>query len=296
MVRQPLRSPTTETDSQDQSRRPDVSVLMPSFNAAQYLPATLASLDQQAPEVDWELIVQDAESTDRTLEILNAYAAVRPDRVHIYSERDDGQADALNRALSRASARWVLWLNADDVVLPGALRAISKAAQESPNADLIHGGFKILDASGSTLRVHPTQPWRWERFFARGCYIFSGSILWRRDFLESVGGWNSGFNYCMDFDLVLRVPREAFTVQVDDLIGALRWHDAAKSSTSGRRFIKESIAIRRRYVDSPVLAFRALLAIGLLALSTSISSLRYSRAYSAVKRSRQERSVATRRA
>src|SRR2546430_4160523 len=89
-----------------------LSVVVPSLNSGRFIRHALSSVLAQE-SVDLEVIVQDGGSSDETREIIRDYG---DDRILLVTESDDGQAEALNRAVQRATGEWILWLNADDVL------------------------------------------------------------------------------------------------------------------------------------------------------------------------------------
>ena len=97
----------------------DLSVVTPSFGYAHYLRDAIESVSGQRG-ITVEHIIQDGGSTDGTVELLESLG----DAVDWGSETDDGQSDALNRALRRARGRWVAWLNADEFYLPNGLTTL----------------------------------------------------------------------------------------------------------------------------------------------------------------------------
>ena len=226
-----------------------VSLLMPCLDPGGYLAEALDGvLAQLGP--DDELVVQDACSTDGSAGLLDA-AARLDDRVSVVHEPDRGQSDALNRALARARGDLVGWLNADDLLLPGALAAVRAAVRREP-ADLVLGGWQVRDPGGRVLRREPARPLRRLPLLLRGCYVFSGSMLVDRLLLARVGGFRADLHYTMDFDLMLRLAGAARRqVLVPDPVGALRLHPASKSGARPGGFARDAIRVRREQARGP---------------------------------------------
>src|SRR5689334_16922805 len=110
---------------------PSISLLMPCYNAHAHIETAVRAAMAALEETD-ELVIQDGASSDGTLDIINRLTS-RDSRVRLVSERDDGQADALNKALARARGAYVGWLNADDIIDPEGVRAVrERIAQSSP--------------------------------------------------------------------------------------------------------------------------------------------------------------------
>jgi glycosyltransferase involved in cell wall biosynthesis len=250
---------------------PRISVIIPSYNSAPFLRQALTVLDQ-VPR-PYEVLVQDGGSTDATLDILRSYG----DCVAWASAPDDGQSDALNRALARATGDVVLWLNADDVLLPGAIASASVAFASDPDLAFAYGDFDIIDAAGVLVRRYQSSEYSWNRVYARGCYIFSGSLFVRRQHLATIGGWDASLRACMDFDLLLRLDAAGRSTHLGRTIGQLRMHDSNKSSTMLRVFLREGLRVRRRYARrSPRLWLIALRAAALSGVMLATTRLRLS--------------------
>lgn len=257
----------------DSSRRTNrISVLIPSYNSAPFLRQALASVVDQAPSPH-EVLVQDGGSTDDTLDILRSFG----ERVSWVSTPDDGQSDALNRALERSTGDAVLWLNADDELLPGAIAAASSAFASDPDLTFAYGDFDIIDSTGARIRTYRSSPYSWERVFARGCYIFSGSLFIRRQVLVEMGGFETSLSACMDLDLLLRLGTTGRSMHVGQTVGQYRMHGDTKSSTMGLAFLREGLRVRLRHSGgSPRLWLMALRATVWSALMRSTYRLRYS--------------------
>ena len=122
---------------------PTFSVVTPCFNAVHWLPGCLESVANQRG-VLVQHIVQDGHSTDGSAEYLLTQAGV-----DARSEPDAGMYDAVNRAWARATGEFVVHLNADEQLLPGALQAVAECFQTNPDIDVVLTGTLICNQDGS---------------------------------------------------------------------------------------------------------------------------------------------------
>lgn len=261
------------------------SVLVPSFNAAPFIDTTLRSVaDQLGP--DDEVVLQDGGSTDGTVDVLRRFCD-DDHRFTLVSEQDRGQSDALNRALARASKEFVVWLNADDLVLPGALDALRASLQARPDAALAWGGHRYVAADGAVIEDFLPSRFDHSLFMRRGCYVFSGSIAVDTGTLRRAGGFVTDLHFCMDLDLMLRLEealQPSQIVHVDAPIGALRWHDASKSGTRAWPFLKEGWQVRGQHMHSAIDRARRLEAFAMLGLAHLTVELRHTPGYRRLRR------------
>jgi glycosyltransferase involved in cell wall biosynthesis len=255
-----------------QTDAPRISVIVPSYNSGAFLREALTSaLDQDPPP--YEVLVQDGGSTDDTLEMLRSFG----ERVAWVSQPDGGQADAINKALARASGDIMLLLNADDVILPGSLAAATAAFEQDRGLAFAYGDFDMIDGAGALIRAYRSSPYSWERVYARGCYIFIGSLFVRRRVLAEIGGYDASLRACMDFDLMLRLDAAGPSRHLGQTIGQLRMHNSNKSSTMLRVFLLEGFRVRRRYGRRSLrLSIIALRAAGMSAVMLATTRLRVS--------------------
>ena len=126
-----------------------VSIVTPCFNSAPFIRETIESVAaQDYPHI--EHIVMDAGSTDGTLAILAEY----PDLI-VHSEPDRGAADAINKGLRLAHGEYLTYLNADDVLLPGAISAAVNALAEDPSLAGVYGDASWINEAGATIGPYP---------------------------------------------------------------------------------------------------------------------------------------------
>ena len=220
---------------------PTVSVLTPSFGYGRFISDAIESvLKQNAAEI--EHIVQDGASRDDTVEVLGSYG----DRIDWRSEPDKGQANALNRAFSRANGEWIAWLNADEFYLPGALSQLVDAGRRS-NADVVYGDAVFVNEDGSFMRLLPQH--RFSRYVLRsyGPFIPSCSVIFRRESLGSLP-WDEQCRRIMDFELYLRLQSEGrHFLYVPVPVGAFRVHEARVTAQPAEPSSEEHATVRHRY-------------------------------------------------
>lgn len=212
---------------------PRISVVVPSFNQAAFLPAALDSLlDQGYP--DLELIVIDGGSTDGSAAVLEAY---RPRLTFAVSEPDRGQSHAINKGFARATGAVLSWLNSDDLLLPGALAAVGEIFAAFPQVQWLTGQPANLRANGD-LHHSPLKSGRFAGAIRRGWYhgralgfIRQEGTFWRRELWERAGGAvDEDRHYTMDYALWRRFATYAPLVTVAQTLAAFREHPAQKTA------------------------------------------------------------------
>jgi Glycosyl transferase family 2 len=133
---------------------PDISVVVPSLNRAEYLRQTLESiLSQQG--VTLECIVVDGGSTDGTHELLKEFGP----RIVSVVEQDGGPFDAINTGWAMAHGSVLAWLNADDLWRPGAARVACDFLEARPEVDVVYGHCGGIDASGRRVWWGEAREW-----------------------------------------------------------------------------------------------------------------------------------------
>lgn len=216
--------------------QPELSVIVPLFNAARHLDPTLDCLRRLSEEMGLEVIIQDACSTDGTTEKVAAAAAGRPDWVHIV-EKDGGQSDAINRGVARARAPWVTWLCGDDILLPGFAAAFREG--RDAGADIVYGDVVFvvpegLHPAGGTETHHPGT------LAKRHLVIQQPGTCIAREAWHKAGGVHLTHNWAMDYDLFLRLEAQGCRFhRARAFVAAAKLHEEAKtSSPSFRRVIE----------------------------------------------------------
>ena len=228
-----------------------ISLVTPCFNSAPYLEETIRSvLAQEIPGLEYFIV--DGGSTDGTVEIIQRYA----DRLTWWvSETDGGQVDALNKGFARATGDIVGFINADDVLLPGALTAVMKAFTEQPEADIVYGEVEWIDGQGQPTGSHAGKisnldealdiyhVWWSQRQWVQP------EVFYRRSLKERVGEFDPRYNLAFDFDFWVRCFRaEASVMKLPEQLVQFRIHPNQKSKAE-RQAADEIRMIVRRHLE-----------------------------------------------
>lgn len=129
---------------------PLISIIVPVYNAAEYLPMCLDSLLSQC-FTDWEAICVNDGSKDDSLNILRAYAA-RDERIRIIDRPNGGVSSARNHGMRQAQGKYLLMVDSDDTLAPGALSVLHDAAARYPDADIVLAGIlRIIPDRNKTV-------------------------------------------------------------------------------------------------------------------------------------------------
>jgi glycosyltransferase involved in cell wall biosynthesis len=215
-----------------------VSIVTPSYNQARYLEQTLRSvLEQDYPRIEY--IVVDGASTDGSVEIIEKYR----DRLAFWaSEKDSGQADAINKGLARAAGEIVAWLNSDDFYFPDAVASAVKAFESHPEAGLVYGDTVAVDEAGEFIHFPKYAQWTLEDLLTFNI-IGQPAVFMRRDVLSETGTLDLSYHYLLDHHLWIRMASRASMVYVPERWAAGRFHESAKNVAQAARFGEEAFRI-----------------------------------------------------
>lgn len=180
-----------------------VSIVMPSFNQAEFIEASLDSVLGQSYR-HTELIVADGGSTDGTLDILKSRRA-EDSRLRWFSEPDEGPADALNKAFKQARGTYLGWLNSDDLYPEGSIERAMGAFTARPDWLLAYGQGQHIDETGQIINTYPTKkPDTPVEEFRNGCFICQPSMFMKRTAWVLLGDLDLSLKTAFDFDYWVR--------------------------------------------------------------------------------------------
>jgi len=211
------------------ARLPRITVVTPSYNQGEFLERTIRSvIDQDYPDLQY--LVIDGGSDDGSAAIVERYA----DRIDRWvCEPDRGQSHAINKGMRWAEGVLVAWINSDDALLPGALRAWAESFAAHPEAAVHLGAVDDVDREENPLGGEPSRAGTPEQYLLWGARggrrIRQPGAAIRRDCWERVGGLDEDLHNVMDVDLWIRLAEVGPFVEVDRPVAINRIYPETKT-------------------------------------------------------------------
>jgi glycosyltransferase involved in cell wall biosynthesis len=180
-----------------------ISVIMTVFNRERYLNDAIKSVLAQTQK-DFELIIWDDGSSDRSIEIAQRYAQ-QDTRIQFIAAEHRGRGQALWAAHTKATGNYIGWLDSDDLLAPTALAKTSAILDTHPEIGVVYTNYFVIDQNNWIKRIGRTcyLPYSKEKLLS--CLLTFHFRLMRRSVYEAVGGVDPNFNYAEDYNLCLKL-------------------------------------------------------------------------------------------
>ncbi len=214
---------------------PKISIVTPSYNQGKFIESAIQSvLEQNYP--NFEHIILDNCSTDRTVEILQKYP-------HLIweSKPDQGQSDALNQGFRLATGDIIGWLNADDLYLPECFEKTVKSFANFPESDIAYGDYRWIDEQGNIIQFRKEHDF--DLFilkYLHVSYIIGIFTFFRRRIFEEDNFLDTSLHYSMDYEFFLRLAQKGYKfAHIDSYLTDFRWHQENKSTVAYQKQMEE---------------------------------------------------------
>lgn len=226
------------------SQAPRVSVVIPCYGQAHLLATAIDSvLEQEGVSV--EAVVVDDGSPDDVAAVAARYPGVRYVR-----QRNQGLSGARNTGLRESTGEYVVFLDADDRLLPGALAAGLACFAEHPESAFVYGDFRYMSADGAPLdrrERHPLDVDLYGGMLIRNHIEMTSTVLFRRDILEREGAFDTSLRSAEDYELLLRLSRRYPTSFHRELVAEYRryQHDGSSLSQNPAVMLRSTMRVLR---------------------------------------------------
>jgi glycosyltransferase involved in cell wall biosynthesis len=233
LPKQSLRFPANESEERAalMPSPPRVSIVLPTYNGSKYIAQNIESVLNQT-FADWELIVVDDCSTDKTGAIV---LGCRDPRIHYCRNGVNCTLPrALNRGFRLASGEYLTWTSDDNWYAPNAIERMVSALDANPHIDLVASHFHRVDEDGKILSERTLEP----AFMMQDVNPVGACFLYRRSALGKVGLYNPKFSKAEDAEYWMRMHRFGLKIaMIDEYLYFYRLHSQSLTATNPPGFV-----------------------------------------------------------
>jgi glycosyltransferase involved in cell wall biosynthesis/peptidoglycan/xylan/chitin deacetylase (PgdA/CDA1 family) len=225
---------------------PKISIIIPAHNSASTIDETMQSVLNQTFK-DWEAIIINDGSTDKTEEIICGYVK-KDKRIRYAAQNKSGVSAARNNGIDKAVGDWLLFLDADDLIKAQMLEKMVIGSQLHPECDMIVCNWERLAVDGKTIEVKGPDWNTADAFslFANTCVFCIHSCIVKKSAVIKAGKFDESLITCEDWDLWQRITRTGSKIFiVDDSLSVYRIRSASASNKGIQLFVDGLEVIRR---------------------------------------------------
>ena len=188
---------------------PAISIIMPTFNNATYLKSCIDSVVRQTFR-DWEFLIIDDKSPDKTEEIVRGYSAKDSRIIYIKNKINLGLTENLNYYLDQARGKYIARIDGDDVWTdPGKLENQVKFLENNPDCGVVGCFAYAVDVAGKKLFEikYPYTDKEMREIMLKHCCLLHSAVLMRKSVVQAVGKYDQQYPYAQDYDLYLKIGK-----------------------------------------------------------------------------------------
>jgi glycosyltransferase involved in cell wall biosynthesis len=237
---------------------PPVSVVMSVYNGERYLAAAMDSILSQTFG-DFEFIIINDGSTDRTADILRSYS---DPRVLVVEQANVGLTRSLNRGIALARGKYIARMDADDISLPERFARQMDFFDTHPTVGVVGTACRVVNELDKTEQeLHfPLSDEQLRPHLIRGNPFVHTSVMMRKSVLEAVGGYNEAYPFAQDYELWVRLAAHTQLANLPEVLVMRRFHWDAVSTTSNTELLRLWLRMRIHYqafrsLDYPIYYF-----------------------------------------
>lgn len=235
--------------------KPEISVVMPAYNAEEYVTEAIESILNQT-FTDFEFIVVNDASTDKTLDIITAFAQ-KDKRIKIINNQKNLYiAGALNKGIEAAQGKYIARMDADDVSMPNRLQSQYDLLEQDSGIAVAGGNILLIDKNGKDIgyRTYPaTNKELKARMFKHSPFAHP-TTMYRRDVFNEFGGYNPVWSPSEDIDLWFKIGSKYKFASVPEYIFKYRYFSDSSSNKKIRHV--ELITLQMRYNAMRILGYK----------------------------------------
>ncbi len=206
---------------------PVVSVIIPTHNRCGLLKDAITSVQSQTFS-DWELIVIDDGSKDRTREVVEDFQRI-DSRIRYVWQLNAGLSKTRERSISLVRGKYITFLDDDDQFFPEKLEKQVSFLEAKPEVGLVYSYVEMVDLEGNFRMLWPYKTAGDFLELIEESLIQTNSMLVRKTCFDQLGSFNGSFSGCDDYEMVLRISRSFPITFLPIRVGTYRWHESNMS-------------------------------------------------------------------
>lgn len=225
-----------------------LSIVTPTYNHAKYIETTIKSVLANN-YADLEYIVIDGGSKDGTQDVVQKYA----DHIdHFISEKDEGQADAINKGFALATGEIYAYINSDDYYFPNTFEKVMKIFEENPDIDVIYGDCVFVDENEQFLRYFTeVEPFDAYRLTSCSDFIMQPTSFWRAKAFNAIGGFEKDHHFGFDWEAWCKMVQQGCKFHyLQEPLAVNREFAQTKTLSGGMKRVNELLRIVNSYKQS----------------------------------------------
>jgi glycosyltransferase involved in cell wall biosynthesis len=245
---------------------PRVSVIVPAYNAAVYLPHAIDSVLAQT-FVDWEIVVVDDGSTDHTQSVVESYRPALADKLQYIHQSNHGLPAARNTGIKAARGEFIALLDADDVWLPQRLERGVQVLDSDPEIGLVHARVARIDTKGMVIGQLKVDPKYMSGriahdIYIRRAHIVCPTVMFRRHCLDKAGWFDESMRATEDRDLWFRIALHFKIEYIDEILAYYRLSPSSMTSDLDRLLGGQLYFVSKHYRSGCATRMEQLQALG----------------------------------
>lgn len=218
-----------------------ISIITPTLNQAEFIEDTIKSVLNQNYE-NYEHIIIDGGSSDSTLKILQKYPHLK-----WISEKDNGQADAINKGFRLAGGDIIAWLNSDDFYEENIFDDIVSFFESNPSCKFLYGDITYVNKDKKFLYKLTGANLNYQNLLLHPDIVRQPSCFWHKDVLEQVGFLTENLHVVMDYEFFLRIGKKYEYFYLNRNISFFRSYNENKTNLLLRKQAKELYKVMKYY-------------------------------------------------
>lgn len=242
------------------------SVITPSFNQASFIGRTIDSVITQKGDFKVEYIIMDGGSTDGTVEILKKYDwKIKSGQYNKLnqgvmftweSKKDNGQSDAINQGLKKATGDIIAYLNSDDYYQRDTFSKVAKVFFNNKLCEWLTGYCQIVDEEDRPIQSLIT---KYKIFWLNHAdykilltlnFVSQPATFWRKSASDRVGQFSEKLHLTMDYDYWLRLGQKSNPIIMKDYLASFRIHGSSKGKEQYLKQFDEDLETARKYCQN----------------------------------------------